>query len=57
MNRQMTNVALQNALKTMFKNEGMKQIILAAIEISKEDKLTRREKKQLLNIEKLTNQL
>lgn len=53
----MKQLTIQKLLKLIFKDEGMKQIILAAIEVSKEDKLTRREKKQLLKIEKLTNQL
>ncbi|WP_239733431.1 hypothetical protein [Mammaliicoccus sp. J-M41] len=48
---------IQENLKILFKDEGMKQVILAAVDISKDDHLTRREKRQLLKIEKITKQL
>ncbi|WP_181300425.1 hypothetical protein [Staphylococcus pasteuri] len=57
MNRQMTNEELQNALRTMFKNEGMHRVILSALEITKQDRLSFKEQRLLFKIERMVKKL
>ena len=53
MNRQMTNEELQNALRTMFKNEGMQRVILSALAVVKQDNISLKERCLLFRIERM----
>lgn len=57
MNRQMTNEELKNALKTMFKNEGMQRVILSALEVAKQDQLTFKERRLLFKVERMVKKI
>lgn len=53
----MTNIELQNALKTMFKNEGMQRVILSALEVAKQDQLTFKERRLLFKVERMVKKI
>lgn len=53
----MNQKELEKALYLMFKNEGMKRVIFAALSIVRKDKLTRRELKKINKIEKIVNKI
>lgn len=57
MDRQMTNEELQNALRTMFKNESMHRVILSALEITKRDRLSFKERRLLFKVERMVNKI